>query len=156
MRNTMDNLSNDVLANIFSYLLTRSLCCCKCVCRSWRCVISDFYQRKKLLQTIIGFFYGTWWKGNRHFTSITGECPSLSFLSFLLKKVLFSDCSSSLVLCWYARPDGLRRYVVCNSVTDKWHVLQHSTHSVGQAHLDFEPTSSYFHVIEFVEVEERA
>jgi hypothetical protein len=108
MRNTMDNLSNDVLANIFSYLLTRSLCCCKCVCRSWRCVISDFYQRKKLLQTIIGFFYGTWWKGNRHFTSITGECPSLSFLSFLLKKFYSQIVAAALS---FAGMLGLMDYV---------------------------------------------
>ena len=97
MRNVVDNLSDDVLADIFSYLLARSLCC-KCVYRSCRCVISDSYQRKKLSQTIIGFFYGSWWKGNRHFTSITGERSSLSFLPFPLKKVLVSDCCSGLIL----------------------------------------------------------
>ena len=86
MRNAVDNLSNDVLANIFSYLPVRSLCYYKCVCHSWRCVISDSYQRKKLSQTVVAFFYGSWWKGNCHFTSITGEWPSLSFLPFPLKK----------------------------------------------------------------------
>jgi hypothetical protein len=73
MRNTVDSLSDDVLVDIFSYLSVRSLCCYKCVCHSWRHVTSDSYQRKKLSQTIIGFFYGSWWKGNRHFSSITGE-----------------------------------------------------------------------------------
>jgi hypothetical protein len=34
MRNAMDNLSDDVLADIFSYLPARSLCCCKSVYRS--------------------------------------------------------------------------------------------------------------------------
>ena len=34
MRNTVDNLSVDMLANIFCYLPARSLCCCKCVYRS--------------------------------------------------------------------------------------------------------------------------
>jgi hypothetical protein len=38
-------------------------------------------------------------------------------------------------------------------VTHKWHVLPRSIHSVGQAHLGFDPTSLHFHVIEFVEVE---
>ena len=38
-------------------------------------------------------------------------------------------------------------------MTDKWHVLPHSICFVGQAHLGFDPTSSHFHVIEFVEVE---
>jgi hypothetical protein len=40
MRNAVNNLSDDVLADIFSYL------------------ISDSYQRKKLSQTVIAFFYG--------------------------------------------------------------------------------------------------
>jgi hypothetical protein len=48
MRNAMDSLSDDVLADIFRYLPARSLCCCKCVYRSWRRVISDSYQHKKL------------------------------------------------------------------------------------------------------------
>jgi hypothetical protein len=34
MRNVVDNLSDDVLADIFSYLPAWSLCCCKCVCHS--------------------------------------------------------------------------------------------------------------------------
>ena len=48
MRNAVDNLSNDVLADIFCYLPAWSLCCCKCVCHSWKRVISDSYHRKKL------------------------------------------------------------------------------------------------------------
>jgi hypothetical protein len=59
MRNIVDSLSNDVLADIFSYLLAWSLCCCKCVCRSWRRIISDSYQCKKLSQTVVGFFNGS-------------------------------------------------------------------------------------------------
>jgi hypothetical protein len=38
-------------------------------------------------------------------------------------------------------------------VTHKWHVLPRSIHSVGQAYLGFDPISSHFHVIEFIEVE---
>ena len=38
-------------------------------------------------------------------------------------------------------------------MTHKWHVLSRSIYSVGQARLGFDPTSSHFHVIEFVEVE---
>ena len=34
VRDTRDNLSDDVLADIFRYLPAQSLCCCKCVCRS--------------------------------------------------------------------------------------------------------------------------
>ena len=35
----------------------------------------------------------------------------------------------------------------------QWHVPPCSIRSIGQARLGFEPTSSHFHVIEFVEVE---
>ena len=38
-------------------------------------------------------------------------------------------------------------------MTHKCHVLSHSICSVGQAYLGFDPTSSNFHVIEFIEVE---
>ena len=38
-------------------------------------------------------------------------------------------------------------------MTHKWHVLPRSIRSVVQARLGFDPTSSHFHVIEFVEVE---
>jgi hypothetical protein len=77
----------------------------------------------------------------------------LFFLPFPLQKVLVSDCCSGLVLCWCGGPDGLCCYVVCNLVTHKWHVLPRSICSVGQARLGFDPTSSHFHVIEFIEVE---
>ena len=73
MRNAVDKLSDDVLADIFRYHLTQFLCCYKCVCCSWKRVISDSYQRKKLSQTVVDFFCGSWWKGNCHFTNITGE-----------------------------------------------------------------------------------
>ena len=34
MRNVVDSLSDDVIADIFSYLPAQSLCYCKCVCHS--------------------------------------------------------------------------------------------------------------------------
>jgi hypothetical protein len=75
----------------------------------------------------------------------------LSFLPFPLQKVLVSDCCSGLILCWCA--DGLQRYVVYNPVIHKWRVLPCSIRFIGQAHLGFDPMSSHFHVIEFVEME---
>jgi hypothetical protein len=68
-------------------------------------------------------------------------------------KVLVLDWCSGLILCWRAGPDRLQCYVVCNPVTHKWHVVPRSIRSVGQARLDFDPMSSHFHVIEFIEVE---
>ena len=77
----------------------------------------------------------------------------LVFLAFPIQKVLVLDCCNGLILCWCAGPDGLRRYIVYNPVTHKWHVLPRSIRSVSQARLGFDPTSSHFHVIEFVVVE---
>ncbi|RCV23965.1 hypothetical protein SETIT_5G047400v2 [Setaria italica] len=134
-RNAVGSLTDDVLVDILRRLPARSLCCCKCVCRSWKRVISDSYHRKEFSQTVAGFFYGSWWNGTRHFTSITDERPSLSFLPFPLDKVLVSYCYSSLIFCWCVGPDGLRRYVVCNPMTEKWLALPRSIRSVGQAHL---------------------
>jgi hypothetical protein len=51
-RNAVDSLSNDVLADIFCYLPSRSLCYCKRV-------IFDSYHYKNLSQTVIGFFHGS-------------------------------------------------------------------------------------------------
>ena len=48
MRNAVDNLSDDVLADIFCYLPSWSLCYYKCVYHSRKHVISDSYHRKKL------------------------------------------------------------------------------------------------------------
>jgi hypothetical protein len=75
-------------------------------------------------------------------------------LPFPLDKVLLSDCCSGFILCWCVGHDGLRRYAVCNPLTEKWLVLLRSICSVGQDRFGFDPTvSSHFHVIEFVEVE---
>ena len=46
-------------------------------------------------------------------------------------------------------------YVICNLATKNLRVLPPSIHAVGQARLVFDPiSSSYFHVIEFVEEED--
>ena len=59
MRNVVDSLSDDVLADIFRYLPAWSLCYYKCVCHSWKRIISDSYHHKKLSYTGVGFFYGS-------------------------------------------------------------------------------------------------
>ena len=74
-------LTDHVLVLILHRLTARSLCSCKCVCRSWNRLILDSEYRKELPQIIVGFFYRTW-KGKHHFTSIIDEHPSLSFLPF--------------------------------------------------------------------------
>ena len=50
-------LTNDLVVEILSRLPPRSLLCCRCVSKSWRDIISDPYHRKKLPQTLAGFFH---------------------------------------------------------------------------------------------------
>jgi hypothetical protein len=106
-----------------------------------------------LPQTVVGFFYDGE-KGERNFTSITGERPDLSFLPFPIDKVAVLDCYNGLILCLCVEAAG-SCYVVCNPATKNLRVLSPSIHAVGQARLGFDLTaSSHFHVIEFVEEED--
>jgi len=75
-RNALASLTEDVVLEI---LPARSLLCCKCVCRSENRLISN--NHKVIPQTVAGFFY-VGEKVEQNFTSVTGECPDLSFLPF--------------------------------------------------------------------------
>nr|CAB3495487.1 unnamed protein product [Digitaria exilis] len=59
-RNPAASLTDDVLVEILRRLPVRSVCRFKCVSRSWRNLISDPAHRKKLPQTLAGFFYMSW------------------------------------------------------------------------------------------------
>ena len=97
-----------------------------------------------------GFFYDGK-KGERNFTSITGERLDLSFLPFPIDKVAIFDCCNGLILCLCIEAAG-SCYVVCNPATKNLWVLPPSIHAVGHARLGFDPTASlHFHVIKFVE-----
>jgi hypothetical protein len=89
------SLIDDLLLDILRHLLARSLCCYKCVCCSWKRLISD--NRKVLSQTVVGFYNTE--NGNRNFTSVADECPDLSFLPFSIDNVVVSDCCNGLILC---------------------------------------------------------
>ena len=93
-------------------------------------------------------------KGERNFTSITGERPNLSFLPFTIDKVAVLDCCNGLILCLCIEAVG-SRYVVYNPATKNMRVLPPSINVMGQVRLGFDLiASSHFHVIEFVEEED--
>ena len=147
-RNVLASLMDNVFVEIVRRLPAHSLFCCKCVCRSWKCLISD--NHKLMPQTMASFFYGGIY-GQRNFTSITGVYPSLSFLPFTMNNVDVSDCCNGLILCWCHGADGYR-YVVCNLATQELKVLPPRIHSVGEAWLGFDSiASSHFHVFENME-----
>jgi len=96
------------------------------------------------------FFYDGIY-GQRNFTNIIGVYPSLSFLPFTMNNVAVLDCCNGLILCWCLGDDGYR-YVIYNLATQKLKVLPPKIHSVGEARLGCEPTtSSHFHVIEYLD-----
>jgi hypothetical protein len=78
-------------------------------------------------------------------------------LPFNIDNVAVLDCCNGLILYRCLGADGYH-YVVCNQITQKFKILSPGTHDVGhvvgEARLGFDPTaSSYFHVIEYVDVE---
>jgi hypothetical protein len=78
-RNALANLMDDVFVEILRYFPVRSLFCCKCVYRFWKCLISD--NHKLMPQTMAGFIYDGIY-GQRNFTSITGLYPSVEILTY--------------------------------------------------------------------------
>ena len=100
------------------------------------------------------FFYNTH-QGHRHYTSVTGEHPYLSFLSFTLVNIAVSDIHNGLILCWCQVDDGLYCYVVCNLATKKFKELPPSIYSISEAPLGIDLIASlHFHVIEYIEEEQ--
>ncbi|EMS65256.1 hypothetical protein TRIUR3_04074 [Triticum urartu] len=53
----MSRLTHDLMAEILSRVPYKSLCICKCVCPAWRDLIADPESRKKIVQSLAGFFY---------------------------------------------------------------------------------------------------
>uniref|UniRef100_J3MLL8 F-box domain-containing protein n=1 Tax=Oryza brachyantha TaxID=4533 RepID=J3MLL8_ORYBR len=141
-RNPADGLVDELIFEILRRLPLRSLCRCKCVCRSWRRLIADHGHRKKLPQTLSGFFYRSYsldrfpyWA--YHFTNVAGRgapliYPSFSFLPpFAGLTVL--DCCNGLLLCrCYVSLKPMRfNYAVCNPATKEWVMLPDSSGSVA-------------------------
>ncbi|PUZ40482.1 hypothetical protein GQ55_9G427400 [Panicum hallii var. hallii] len=170
-RNPAASLTDELLVEILRRVPIRSLCRFKCVSRSWRNLISDPVHRKKLPQTLPGFFYHNWnferfpTKAH-HFTNITGKgppfiFPSFSFLPVPGGDVELLDSCNGLLLCRCFEPgprdaDGFRpfHYVVCNPATKKWVMLPDGCWASGEARiarLGFDPAvSSHFHVVVYV------
>ncbi|CAO2034525.1 unnamed protein product [Urochloa humidicola] len=162
-------LTDDLIVDILSRLPVKSLCRCKCVSPHWRDLISDPDHRRRLPQTLAGFFFSDWTDGRDvwRFANL-GEArrpPLISTpFSFMpgYDDVAVVDACNGLLLCRPAKgsPQHLSRYVVCNPVTKSWVALPDSgSHGDDAedvqpfvARLGFDPAvSAHFHVFEFVE-----
>ncbi|KAL6894463.1 hypothetical protein ACP4OV_008561 [Aristida adscensionis] len=164
--NPAARLTDDLILEILARLPAKSLCRFKCVSPAWRDLISHPHHRKKLPQTLAGFFYHTDNRElspeySRRFTNVSGRGaplidPSLSFLQGH-GAVAVDDCCNGLLLCHRRATGAPHRYVVCNPATEEWVALPVAVTSqaevVRNARLGFDPAvSPHFHVFEFLEM----
>uniref|UniRef100_A0A0E0HA81 F-box domain-containing protein n=1 Tax=Oryza nivara TaxID=4536 RepID=A0A0E0HA81_ORYNI len=165
-RNPAAELTDDLIVEILSRLPAKSVHRCRRVCRRWRRLISDPHHRKKLPQTLAGFFHLSVNESRfpveaRHFVNVSGiggrlphVCPSFSFLP-RFERISMVDSCGGLLLCQCFESSDAFRYVVFNPCTEEWIVLPESGfHPKDRgfcARLGFDPdVSSQFHVFEFV------
>uniref|UniRef100_A0A0D9WZU2 F-box domain-containing protein n=1 Tax=Leersia perrieri TaxID=77586 RepID=A0A0D9WZU2_9ORYZ len=162
------SLTDELIVEILSRLPVRSVCQFKCVCRSWRKLIADHENRKKLPQTLSGFLYKSWNhercpESAHHFTNVTGKgqpliYPSFSFLPSC-DSVFVLDCCNGLFLCkcYVSRGTMQFHYAVCNPATKEWVVLPDANWGADEnriACLCFDPAiTSHFHVLEYLQDE---
>ncbi|KAL6893680.1 hypothetical protein ACP4OV_007778 [Aristida adscensionis] len=162
-RNPAACLTDDLILEILPRLPAKSLCRFKCVSPAWRDLISDPVHRKKLPQTLAGFFYHTFSRLSpghaRHFTNVSGRGaplinPTLSFLRGH-GDVVVDDSCNGLLLCHRRATGAPYRYVVCNPATEEWVALPVTSQRgvFRNARLGFDPAiSRHFHVFEFLEM----
>ncbi|XP_037425005.1 putative F-box protein At1g50870 [Triticum dicoccoides] len=162
--------TDDIILEILSRLPARSVHRFKCISVSWRNLIADPANRKKLPQTLAGFLYFTTDDSghHHHFASVSGRAPlfdpCLPYLQPDKYKdmtqvdtcnglLLYRGSNNKLVTCNWAKDDY--RFVVCNPVTGRWMELPPSPQSPENrfsciAGLAFDPAvSSHFYVLHF-------
>ncbi|XP_037425008.1 putative F-box protein At4g09190 [Triticum dicoccoides] len=164
--------TDDLILEILSHLPARSVHRFKCVSVSWRDLITDPANRKKLPQTLAGFLYFTTdYRGHRHhFASVSGSAapsnPSLPCLQPNKYKdmaqvdacnglLLYRDSNKKMTHWNWNWAEEDFRFVVCNPVTGRWLELPPSPQSPENrfsciAGLAFDPAiSSHFYVLHF-------
>ncbi|KAM0931796.1 hypothetical protein ACQ4PT_000088 [Festuca glaucescens] len=152
-----ESLPDDLLVDILSHVPVKSLCRFKCVSKHWLSLIDHPEHRRKLPQTLVGFFCSND-ESVIQFTSVTGSsCPLIdTSFAFLpdYRQLEILDCCDGLLLCRCYTQGNEFRYVVCNPTTEKWVMLPDSGHNgeVGTTRLGFDrAVSSHFHVFVLLE-----
>jgi F-box interacting protein len=158
-----ERLTDDLLVEILSRVSAKSLCRFKCVSKRWLSLVDHPDHRRKLPQTMVGFFYRCTNKDRTRFqfTSVMrGSCrplinTSLTFLPNHRRVILLDACNGLLLCMWFTSAQGTEfRYVVCNPATGKWAALPDPDHACDQdtVHLGFDPAvSSHFYVFALLE-----
>ncbi|TVU41229.1 hypothetical protein EJB05_14730, partial [Eragrostis curvula] len=168
-------LPDDPLVEILSRLPVKPLHRSKCVARSWRDLIDDPANQKKLAQTLEGFFLMDDGGDGGHFGFVNVLArsvpldidPSFSFLPSLpeIETLDFSDSCNGLLLFEHRRMSALGDqgsdllgYIVCNPATKEWGAVPNcDCPSLGFVHwrytyLVFDPAvTPHFHLVQFRE-----
>ena len=125
-------LPDDLIVDILSCTPVKLICHFKCVSPSWRNLISHPDNRKKLPQTLTGFFYFDD-SNSYQFVSLAEPPRSTSLFAFLPAKTGGEalDCCNGLVLLKSPIDSGSASephasYVVCNPTTKKWTTVPES------------------------------
>ncbi|KAF8698880.1 hypothetical protein HU200_035142 [Digitaria exilis] len=169
-------LTDDIIVDILSRVPVKSICRFKCVSPSWRNLISHPDNRKKLPQTLTGFFYFDEFD-SCEFVSLAKppptptrnwrlRPPSLCDFAFLPANTGGGalDCCNGLVLLNSRSASGSEApvsYVVCNPATEKWTTLPPVPESAkiskicNASILCFDPAvSPHFHVVRLLAAED--
>jgi len=132
------DLTDDLIVEILSRLPAKSICRFKCVSRHWYGLITHPERRKKIPQTLSGFFHPSYRLklDNEDLKVLPGfvgimESEELPFLDSSLpfvtgyRSIIPKVCSNGLLfcLCWKVAPRDEADFVVCNPATEKWVVL---------------------------------
>ncbi|KAF7098173.1 hypothetical protein CFC21_099935 [Triticum aestivum] len=149
-----ERLTDDLLVEILSRVPAKSLCRFKCVSKHWLGLTNDRNYRRKLPQTLTGFYQGNQLVDSGvPFTNVSGS-RHLTHPAFLpnRRQVKIMDCCNGLLLCssYVAGDHGdVFRYIVCNPATEEWAEFPYCGYSglVANARLCFDPAvSPHFHV----------
>ncbi|TVU46944.1 hypothetical protein EJB05_06518, partial [Eragrostis curvula] len=132
----------------------------------WRSLITHPEHRRKLPQTLSGFFYPSRRLDEENdnypdFVDISGDeeqpfsNPKLPFLTGYRLIIPLMCCGGLLLcFCWKVSPRDEANYIVCNPATEKFVALPESDYDTAAPgyRLGFDPViSSHFHVFEILE-----
>jgi hypothetical protein len=160
-----DGLPDDALVEILSRVPARSIHRFKCVSKSWRDLIADPINCKRLPQTLEGFFCtaGTGAGFRGCFVSLPGRPaplfdPSFSFLTKLpgIENLKLLRSCNGLFLFEHGWNSGVGGpdYAVCNPATEHWVAVPSAGCPIGppsgeaRTYLIFDPAvSPHFHLV---------
>ncbi|KAG2632105.1 putative F-box protein At1g60370 [Panicum virgatum] len=173
-RSAPAGLPYDAIVETLARLPSRSVYRFKCVAKAWRDLIEDPLNRKKLPQTLEGFFFIDKPDGvasvvkHVDFINLLPRSVPLDIdprFSFLTKRpeienLVFSDSCNGLLLFDHVRKSNsldVLGYIVCNPATKQWETLPTCSCclpltdcSDWYTFLAFDPAvSSHFHLIHF-------